>query len=266
MSKTSIANSIKHNQELAYCGEVGKRRAEYCIHYYKFKKRLIEEISADQRSSALKQKRTITCHKGCSFCCGQLIQASLGECELITFYLYQNEKALDSFNSTFPAWLQRAQEQPVFHIIGEAQQDRLDGKINDKSLEKLSRELKSYWELQILCPFIVDNSCSIYEVRPWACTSVVSLSPSTWCDPVAKKQAKTIFTKMSPDIHLHFYDEHTSTNLPVLNMPVAVHRMLTEGLKYYLEFPWLHSLYDEFLADETVKKIIRDKPAGKRPR
>jgi hypothetical protein len=264
MVKKTISNSIKYNQKLAYSGEAGKRRAEYCIHYYKFKRTLIEEISEEQRSTASKQNQTITCHKGCAYCCGQLIQASLGECELITFYLYQNENALCTFINTFPVWLQHAQIYPVFHLIGEAQQDRLNGRMNDASLEQVSKALRSYWELQIPCPFIFDNACSIYEVRPWACTSVVSVSPSNWCDPTLKKQAKTLFTKMSPDIHLHFYDENTSPNLPVLNMPVTVYRILTEGIKYYLDFPWLHSLYQEFLSDDMVAKIIRNKPEKKK--
>ncbi len=249
MDKGSI---IQFNRDIAYSGEIGRRREAFCRRYLKFKQRLMDEINTEQREFASKQGHTISCHKGCAFCCSQLIQASLGECELIVFYLYNNEQILNAFIKAFPLWLDQAQKYPVFNKIEEAQRNRLAGKMNDDSLHQLRNKLRSYWELQIPCPLLIDNTCSIYEVRPWACTSVISVSPSEWCNPLLKKVPKTYCLQMTAVIHLPFYDKKSSINLPDRNMAHAVYKMLVDGFEYYLNIPGLESIYQEFTEDDEV--------------
>jgi Fe-S-cluster containining protein len=251
-------SSIQFNREIAYLGEIGHRREEFCERYLKFKQRFIDAINTEQEEFASKQGQTISCHKGCAFCCGQLIQASLGECELIVFYLYHNEDVLNSFVRAFPSWLERAQKHPVLNKIEEAQRNRLAGKMSNDSMEQLGMELRSYWELQITCPFLMDNICSIYEVRPWACTSVISVSPSEWCNPVLKKEAKTFCLQMTPVIHLPFYDKDASVNLPDRNVPETVYKILVDGLRFFSDVPGLECLYHEFMNDNEIASAVRN--------
>ncbi len=262
--KMGKGTSIQFIREIAYIGKIGRRREEYCKHYLKFKQRIIDEILTEQNKFASQQGQIVSCQKGCAFCCGQLIQASLGECELIVYYLYNHEWILNAFIKAFPLWLERAQQQPVLNKIEEAQRNRLAGKMSEENMHQLGKELHSYWELQIPCPFLINNICTIYEVRPWACTSVISVSPSEWCNPVQKKEPKTYCLQMTSAVHLPFYDNNMSTNLPDRNMNETVHGILTDGLRFYSKIPGIGSLYEEFISDEEVidfrnKKRIRRK-------
>ena len=48
--------------------------------------------------------KTITCQKGCYFCCDEFVEADIQECEAIVYYLYHNESALFTFLKNYPEW------------------------------------------------------------------------------------------------------------------------------------------------------------------
>jgi hypothetical protein len=89
--------------------------------------------------------------------------------------------------------------------------------------------------------------------------SVFSVSPSEWCNPVLQKEPKTYCTKMTSAINMPFYDKNASLTQPDMNMPVTVYRILVEGFNYYSKVPRVESLYQEFMHDDEIIKIIRDK-------
>ena len=50
---------------------------------------------------------------------------------------------------------------------------------------------RKYWFLQMACPFLVDESCSIHPYRPVACREFNVTSPAEWCsEPFAHDVAK----------------------------------------------------------------------------
>jgi hypothetical protein len=120
-------SSISLYRDIAYLGSIGRKREKYCQRYQKFKQRLIDEINKAQTAFASMKQQAISCHKGCAFCCSQLIQAYLGECELIVFYLYQNEEILNTFIKAYPFWLDQVNKnQVIINRVKVAQRNALD--------------------------------------------------------------------------------------------------------------------------------------------
>lgn len=260
VTKTQAESAISFNRDIAYVGVVGRRREGFCKRFLEHKRKQIEAINAGQRDETLKRGQTVSCHEGCAFCCNEFVEASLGECELIVFYLYQNEVALNMFIKAFPSWLEQTQKHPdIFNRIEQAQRNTFASRMSDESMQQLGTELRSYWDLQIPCPFLIKNACSIYEVRPWACTSVFSVTPSEWCSPVTKEEPKIYWTRMPPEIQIPFYDSNASLTPPDRNMPDTIYRILIGGFRLFSEIPGLESLYQEFMRDDEVIKWARNR-------
>ncbi len=258
----NVERSIRFNQEIAYIGNVGRKRKEFCIQYYERKVKTFPEIYKIQSALATKRGQAITCHKGCPFCCNELVMASLGECELIVYYLYSHEEAMKAFVKGFPSWLERIQKhEDVFRRIEDARSKTYDSGLSEESMELLGKELQAYWQLQIPCPFLADQVCSIYEVRPWACSSVFSVTPSEWCNPInTTYEPKIYWSKLPLNVMaMPFYDEESSITTPDFNMPDTVYRILIGGFKYISEIPGLESLYQEVLHDEEIRRFVNQR-------
>lgn len=263
MSKSQTDNSIRFNREIAYLGGIGRRREAFCRHYQDHKQKLFNALRKEQENQANKRGQTISCHKGCAFCCNELVSASLGECELIVFYLYHHEEVLNAFVRAFPVWLEQVKRHPdIFKRIEEAREKTFANRMSSESRQELGEQLHSYWEQQIQCPFLLGNECSIYEVRPWGCGSVFSVTPAEWCDPLAKKEPKIYWTKMPPNILVPFYDDHSSITPPDRYMPDTTYRILVSGFRFFSEIPGLESLYQEVLHDSEIISFVQSKRWG----
>ena len=124
--------------------------------------------------------------------------------------------------------------------------------MSERSTQLVEKALQSYWELQIPCPFLVDQICSIYEVRPWVCSSVFSLSPSEWCDPF-NKQDPNRWSMFPPDIEIPFYDKEASITPLDRIVPDTVHRILVGGFRYISDAQGLESIFQEVIRDEEIR-------------
>jgi hypothetical protein len=77
-------------------------------------------IQAQHKEAQAKGER-MTCRKGCFFCCLLHVEATIQECEVIVYYLYQNEDALKSFLKNYPRWRNKIRENgDIFKELGEA--------------------------------------------------------------------------------------------------------------------------------------------------
>jgi Fe-S-cluster containining protein len=267
LSKGQTANSIHFNREIAYLGKVGRRREEFCERLLDHKHRLREEINRLQKEQAAARGKTISCHKDCAFCCNELVSASLGECELIVFRLYQHEEIMNAFVEAFPLWLQQVQKHPdIFSRIEDARRKSFASRLSKDSMQLLGKELQSYWRLQIPCPFLIGQICSIYDVRPWACSSVFSVSPSEWCNPINRQDPEVYWTMLQPiDIQIPsydipFYDKEASITPPDCNMPDTVYRILIGGFRFFSDIPGLESIYQEMMQDEEIRSFVTQRP------
>ena len=252
-----IDNSIQLNREIAYVGQVGRRREEFCLRYIRHKRELLKKFSKQQQEQASARGQTISCHIGCSFCCNEFIWASLQECESIVYYLYHRQAALATFINAFPSWLSQVQKHmDIIDRIKQAKEKAFRSVLSSKSVEVLGQEVQSYFKLQIACPFLSGGICSIYEVRPWVCASVFAVTPSVWCDPADRHEPRVYWTMFPANIELPFYDERTSLTLPSYNMPDTVYRILIGGFRFLSEAVGSKSLFQEVLNDEEVKRLV----------
>lgn len=115
-----ISDSLGLNREIAYEGVIGQQRQAFCIDYINKKGQIFERFHADQVKTVTGNGETISCQKGCSYCCQAYMQASVQECEAIVYYLYHNATALAAFLKNYTHWRQKLRQNgDVFKECGE---------------------------------------------------------------------------------------------------------------------------------------------------
>jgi hypothetical protein len=78
-------DSLKLNKDIAYKGNIGKQREEFCISYIRHKQVLLNRIQREILKQIKGSGEKVTCQKGCSFCCLLYIEANVQECEAIVY-------------------------------------------------------------------------------------------------------------------------------------------------------------------------------------
>lgn len=115
----------------------------------------------------------ISCRKGCAACCRQYVPISPAEARLLAAIVENMpESGRSIIKKRFAQALQRLRESGV-----------MDQAMNYHQLSKdeTVAMAKEYFELGIACPFLENESCSIYPFRPLVCREYLVISPATHC-------------------------------------------------------------------------------------
>lgn len=256
-----IKESVKFCQEIAYLGEVGSRRRKFCVQLRKHKRKVFRELKRKLQTKVSEDGQSISCHKGCVFCCDELISASLGECELIVFYLYSNREVMSNFLNSFSFWFESIQNHnDLINRIEEAKRLNIESDLSEESTQNLSAALQSYHELQIPCPFLKNQKCTIYDVRPWVCSAKNSISPPEWCAPTNDNEPTIYWSSLSiGEISMPFYDKESSITPMGRIVPDTVYRLLIGGYQFLSSIPGLESLYQELLHDKKLNRYMKNR-------
>jgi hypothetical protein len=227
----SDAGLFEKNKALAYEGQTGDLRRQFCIQYIEHKKRLIGRIGKALEQEAALNGESISCARGCTDCCSSYIAASLQECEAIVYWLYQHEDAGINFIHRYRCWQERIEsiKPPLDEIIK-------FGKLEPKEQAEPERRARfeaavGVYRLQsIPCPFLKDGACCIYEVRPWACAGVISVSPREWCNASNPNwsRLKTYRLETYAMFERPYYVK-TPRPIPLGCLPLMVHSILKKG-------------------------------------
>jgi len=138
---------------------------------------LAENIVSVAVSEQEAQGRKITCKKGCGACCRQLVPVSASEARRIRDYLEEMpEPRRTELKRRFAAAREALREAEILPrlMCGEG-----------LSREELFSLGLDYFRLGIPCPFLEEESCSIYAERPISCRQYLVTSPAENCaDPV----------------------------------------------------------------------------------
>jgi len=251
------------NKEIAYKGNIGRRRKSFCLEYMAKKKANLEYLQTSLKKKIEDEDKTITCKEGCSFCCSLYVEANLQECELIVYYLYQHDNILSDYLDRYPSWRNKIKQNGDLHKrCGSYWNKDFEGLKKQEALEVLdgfNKENERYRLQNLPCPFLVNNLCSIYEVRPYVCATYVSTSPPQWCD-IANQKQPVLRHVMSPEILYDCSFYYRELENPVITcMPIAVYEILKNGTYYFSEgrIPTLQHLDYEFLSDPEVIAILR---------
>lgn len=134
--------------------------------------RLTERIQALPQGGA-----EITCRAGCSACCRQLVVVSPMEAHALSEFVAAHPEQSSRWAEAQAAWQSRVDANPELRA-------RLDAFVECEGYvsgaEGGALEL-DYWKAQLPCPFLQDERCSVYPVRPFACREHHALSDPLIC-------------------------------------------------------------------------------------
>ena len=241
-----INNPFELNREIAYLGIVGNLRKDYCIKFIQKKQQFFDNLYKQQDETLSANNETLSCFKGCSRCCSLFIGASVQEAEAIVYYLYRNEDKLQRFLENYPTWREKVKKSG--DLFRKPEQDDKSRNIGD---------LAAYARLKIPCPFLQNDVCSIYEVRPYVCAGLIVTTPPEWCDPDHPKhsQRKRYIIQQSALADLTFYWKNLKK--PVWSfMPIMVYDILEYGLKGIPGISKMGDLLSRYAYDRDVQDVI----------
>lgn len=250
-----VVEFILLHREAAYLGEIGRRREAFGRQYTQLKKTRLPEAEEQIRQAVSAAGKSISCSKGCSHCCSLFVIASLQECECLVYYLYHHQAELVHFVESFQKWRERTlQIGDTFRRINHIQALMVAGQATEEDLKIFDADCDAYAAQANPCPFLKDNACSVYAVRPYVCAGVVSASPREWCQPRHPRQTEIEHFKLT----LNHEEDAPYFALPdggavCANMPVMVYRMLTEGYRALATIKGLESIEKVFNSDPETQ-------------
>lgn len=255
------SDQIAVSRKIAYEGKIGRRRQEFCEAFIRYKKEYIRRINLGQKQKTQAAGETITCKGGCQYssCCYEYVDAGLREIEAIVYFLYQNESILKRFLKQYQAW-ERLVNIDQALMTGLESQSRNQSENAQAGGPRLLYE--KYYNQHIFCPFFNtdNNSCLIYDVRPFNCAGYVITSPVDCCAPDYKGAVP-----VQRDIPVEedfektrFYFNHLE-KVFFVGMPKAVFELLTKSYFYLSTFPGLEGIELEAINDKSVRNRLDPK-------
>lgn len=142
-------------------------------------------INFNVKMSNLASKVTPFCKERCSFCCRHMFFVSNAEIEVATNYLLNNELIYNSFVNKC-----KQRENDISKL------NDVVTECNDKG-EAGSNAAIKFMKFGIPCSFLENDLCSIYPIRPMACSSYVSIIPPSIC----KLEPKSLMTNRMCELY-----------------------------------------------------------------
>ncbi len=158
---------------------------------------VLQTLSSNIIGSAIKNVEgagySISCRAGCGACCRQLVPLSLFEAEALADWIH-----------SLPPDEQAALEARFRAALMALSQSGMLARMNPTNQEGDEQQLAvDYMAQKIPCPFLIDESCGIYPIRPLICREYLVTSPAEFCDapadypvaglPVPLKLSKVLF-------------------------------------------------------------------------
>lgn len=164
------------NRPLQFRVEVptGPIRPEALLPLYRA---LADRLTAMAARAAADAGDAVSCRKGCSACCRQLVAISALEArELMKLVERLPEPRRSVVRQRF-ADARRRLEAEAPQLIEPMLHPHEHPMSNEQSMEMA----RAYLRLGIDCPFLEDNACSIYDQRPVACRQYMVVSAPEHC-------------------------------------------------------------------------------------
>ena len=247
------------NRALAYKGSLGQAREKFCVDYAAAKQDSIQTLEQELRAKAAAADKTISCQKGCNACCNLFVLATLQECDTIVHYLYQHDEALNHFRQSFEPWRQRLSTiDDCFQHLTRLQDRMMTGEASAEERQQYRQEEAVYAAQNLPCPFLKDDTCSIYEVRPYVCAEILSISLPEWCRPEHPSHQEMSYVKAELNLELDMpYFAPTQSKITMGSMPFLVFGILEKGWDMLALMPGLNKLKSEAFNDPTMRAALR---------
>lgn len=223
------SQQIKKIEKKENVGSHGAWRREFCKKYLKTLIRLRKNTYHSFVETLTSKGETITCRKGCTYCCFEHVTVPVAHGIVIVDYLYNRKDLLKQFIRNYEKWHHKGH-----NISDSIDQTRIQASSSsmpiDRALATIGPLSARYVDMNIQCPFLVDNRCFIYDVRPLPCSCHYSVSPPDWCAPA---------TPQEPVLHQLIPNEEDLSKIVLLadpqfilyelTLPTMIYKLLTEG-------------------------------------
>lgn len=161
---------------------------------------LSDDLAAAAASHARCQGKSITCGPGCAACCRQLVGISAIEAQGLTDVVARlPPERRGTVVARFAAAIERLEAAGLLDSDAPRGRRRLVGTEPGKPVESGQAASRRYFSLGIPCPFLENESCSIYVERPLMCREYNVTSPAEEC---ARIHDGGTVAKATPPIHL----------------------------------------------------------------
>lgn len=161
--------------------------------------KLADRIARDGTRREAKLGSKVSCAKGCAACCRWLVCVSIPE----ALYIHERLRGCESRrrDDIFQRF-RRIKETLEKNGLAEALARDLTRGHGDVTLDHRLHVLsRRYHPLQIPCPFLEEEACSIYPWRPTTCRQYYVTSPANWCiDPFRKNVRRLSLAHSVPDL------------------------------------------------------------------
>lgn len=210
-------------------GPYGAWRREFCGKY----RELLNEVRNNSYSALVKtlalKGETIACRKECAYCCFHYVAVPLAHGIVIADYLYNRKDLLKQFIQNYKQWHRKAYD--ISDIIDHTRAQAFSSSMPINEIIAVTRPLSArYLEMDIPCPFLANNACLIYAVRPLPCSGQYSVSPPDWCAPATAEKA--VIHQLVPDdedLMKILQSADPQLMLYELTLPIMIYKLITEG-------------------------------------
>jgi len=224
-----LSRQIKKIEKREKKGSHGVWRKEFCSKYFEVLTRIQNNTHNSLVETLTPKGETITCRRGCTYCCFHYVTVSLAHGIVIVDYLYKRKELLRQFVDHHEKWHGKG-----YSISDSIDRTRIQALSSSMPIDRVITDTRPlserYLDMNIQCPFLVDNRCFIYDVRPLSCSGHFSVSPPDWCDPVSGQ--KPVLHNLVPnDEDLTDIIRLADPRLVLyeLTLPTMIHKLLTEG-------------------------------------
>ncbi len=220
---------IRRTEDKEKKGSHGEWRKEFCRKYLAQLTKSREDAFDSLIKSLAEDGETISCRKGCTYCCYHYVTVSLAQGIVIVDYLYKRKDLLKQFLDHYERWQEQGKS-----IADDIDGRRIQALSSSLPIDLVIRDTRPlstrYFRANIPCPFLLDNQCSIYALRPPSCSGHHAISPPERCAPESKLQPDIRRSMPSDEDFIKIVQLADSRlSLYELTLPTMIYRLLTEG-------------------------------------
>lgn len=140
---------------------------------FEFNRQLLDHTIGREQEAG----RAISCRAGCGACCRQLVPVGAIEARIVREWV--DKRPPDEAERIRARFGEAVARLKAAGIHG-----RLEDRASLRTPEQTRTLGLDYFRVGVACPFLIDESCSIYEVRPMKCREYLVTSPAASCaDP-----------------------------------------------------------------------------------
>ncbi len=136
--------------------------------------------------------KAVSCKAGCGACCRQPVPIAIAEA-------YDIAEIVENLPEPQRSEVQKRFDQASTELKESGWIDRLYDMAPDAHEERQNWAME-YFEKQIACPFLEDESCSIHEQRPLACREYLVVSPAENCSAPTSENISMVKQPIRPSV------------------------------------------------------------------